>query len=149
MAQKVAAMKPMRLTRVAAVLVIGVSWAEAGLTQTASPPAGGPAAPAPSTQDPVTSSPPAVLQPTPKSDAAGNRPGGKELPSASSGKRRQQPGATGSIEPSRENRIGSNPASETLTSCLGMWEPATHMTRQQWAQACRRVENRLQSLTVK
>jgi hypothetical protein len=32
---------------------------------------------------------------------------------------------------------------EALTSCLGMWEPATHMTKAQWARACRRVAERL------
>jgi hypothetical protein len=29
-----------------------------------------------------------------------------------------------------------------------MWETATHMTRREWARACRRVENRLQNLRV-
>jgi hypothetical protein len=32
---------------------------------------------------------------------------------------------------------------EALTSCLALWEPATHMTRSQWARACRRVAERL------
>jgi hypothetical protein len=32
---------------------------------------------------------------------------------------------------------------DTLTSCLELWEPATHMTRREWARACRRVAERL------
>jgi hypothetical protein len=39
-------------------------------------------------------------------------------------------GATGTVE-------------EALTSCLSMWEPATHMSKVQWARACRRVAERL------
>jgi hypothetical protein len=30
-----------------------------------------------------------------------------------------------------------------------MWEPATHMTRDQWARACRRVAERLKDLVLK
>jgi hypothetical protein len=29
---------------------------------------------------------------------------------------------------------------------MGFWDAGTHMTKQQWAAACRRVENRLQTL---
>jgi hypothetical protein len=29
---------------------------------------------------------------------------------------------------------------------MGFWDAATHMTKQQWAAACRRIENRLQTL---
>ena len=32
---------------------------------------------------------------------------------------------------------------DTLTSCLALWDPATHMTRREWARACRRVAERL------
>jgi hypothetical protein len=37
---------------------------------------------------------------------------------------------------------------DTLTSCLELWEPATHMTRRQWARACRRVAERLKDTKV-
>ena len=37
---------------------------------------------------------------------------------------------------------------EALTSCLAMWEPATHMTRREWARACRRVAERLRGITA-
>jgi hypothetical protein len=37
---------------------------------------------------------------------------------------------------------------DTLTSCLELWEPATHMTRRQWDRACRRVAERLKDTRV-
>jgi hypothetical protein len=37
---------------------------------------------------------------------------------------------------------------DTLTSCLELWEPATHMSRRQWARACRRVAERLKDTKV-
>jgi hypothetical protein len=36
-----------------------------------------------------------------------------------------------------------------LTSCLELWEPATHMTRREWARACRRVDERLKAVTLR
>jgi hypothetical protein len=62
--------------------------------------------------------------------------------------KRPTPGGAGSSKLSRENRTGKNPANENYQSCLSMWETATHMTRREWARACRRVENRLQNLRV-
>ncbi|MBO0765838.1 MAG: hypothetical protein J2P50_14805, partial [Hyphomicrobiaceae bacterium] len=38
---------------------------------------------------------------------------------------------------------------DTLSSCLAMWEPATHMTKREWARACRRVADRLKNTTVR
>jgi hypothetical protein len=32
---------------------------------------------------------------------------------------------------------------EALSSCLVLWDPATHMTKREWARACRRVAERL------
>jgi hypothetical protein len=43
----------------------------------------------------------------------------------------------------------AGPVTDTLASCLAMWEPATHMSRQEWARACRRVDDRLRTITVK
>jgi hypothetical protein len=34
-------------------------------------------------------------------------------------------------------------------SCLDLWEPATHMTRRQWARACRGLDERLASVTLR
>jgi hypothetical protein len=38
---------------------------------------------------------------------------------------------------------------DALTSCLQLWEPATHMTRSEWARACRRVDERLKAATLR
>jgi hypothetical protein len=40
-------------------------------------------------------------------------------------------------------------AAEALSSCLAMWEPATHMTKRQWERACRRVADRLKDTAVR
>ena len=32
---------------------------------------------------------------------------------------------------------------EALSSCLVLWEPATHMSKREWERACRRVAERL------
>ena len=42
-----------------------------------------------------------------------------------------------------------NTTNEALASCLGQWEKSTHMTKQEWSRACRRVADRLRNLTVK
>jgi hypothetical protein len=36
-----------------------------------------------------------------------------------------------------------------VASCESMWDRGTHMTKQDWARTCRRVQNRLQSLDTK
>lgn len=41
------------------------------------------------------------------------------------------------------------PANEALASCMAQWDKGTHMSRQEWNRACRRVANRLQNLNVK
>jgi hypothetical protein len=30
--------------------------------------------------------------------------------------------------------------------CMSLWEPATHMSKEDWARSCRRVESRLQEI---
>lgn len=42
-----------------------------------------------------------------------------------------------------------NNTSEALASCLAQWDKGTHMSRQEWNRACRRVANRLLNLNVK
>lgn len=48
--------------------------------------------------------------------------------------------------PVRSDKLGGS--ADNLSSCIGMWEPATHMTRRQWARACQRVAERLKSTTL-
>jgi hypothetical protein len=47
---------------------------------------------------------------------------------------------------SRQNRTGKNALSESYTTCLAIWDAETHMSKAEWARACRRVENRLDVL---
>ena len=42
-----------------------------------------------------------------------------------------------------------NTTNEALASCLAQWDKGTHMSRQEWSRACRRVADRLQNLNVK
>ena len=44
---------------------------------------------------------------------------------------------------------GRNSTNDALASCLSQWEKSTHMSRQEWARACRRVADRIQNLNVK
>ena len=67
-------------------------------------------------------------------------------PPASGG--RPQPGGATSSQQSVQNRTGKNPANESYTSCLSMWDSGTHMSKTEWSRACRRVDNRLQNLKV-
>jgi hypothetical protein len=41
------------------------------------------------------------------------------------------------------------PNTDALKSCLSQWEKSTHMSKQEWDRACRRVADRLQNLTIK
>ena len=34
-------------------------------------------------------------------------------------------------------------------SCLDLWEPATHMTKRQWARACRGLDERFTAVTLR
>jgi hypothetical protein len=43
----------------------------------------------------------------------------------------------------------AQPAQDALASCIAMWDRRTHMTRRQWARACRRVAERLKDMRVK
>jgi hypothetical protein len=36
-----------------------------------------------------------------------------------------------------------------VANCVGMWDSATHMTKQQWWRACRRIQERLRTLSVR
>jgi hypothetical protein len=40
-------------------------------------------------------------------------------------------------------------STDALSSCIAMWDRGTHMSRQEWRRACRRVADRIQNLTVK
>ena len=45
----------------------------------------------------------------------------------------------------QERPRGPSTVDEALTSCLALWDPATHMSKQEWARACKRVAEHLRS----
>ena len=76
-------------------------------------------------------------------------PQDKQNPSSTGGvdtNARTEPGGANSSVQSRQNKTGKNALSESYTSCLNIWDGGTHMSRGEWARACKRVENRLQTL---
>jgi hypothetical protein len=44
-------------------------------------------------------------------------------------------------------RTGKNALNETVTDCMKIWEPATHMSKADWQRTCRRVQGRLDQVT--
>jgi hypothetical protein len=52
-------------------------------------------------------------------------------PAADNGKRRDAPGlSTGSVQPGKTD-------DERMRECMAIWDPGTHMTKQQWRRSCR------------
>jgi hypothetical protein len=43
----------------------------------------------------------------------------------------------------QEGPRGPGTVEEALRSCLALWDPGTHMSKQEWARACKRVAERL------
>jgi hypothetical protein len=65
-----------------------------------------------------------------------------------------QPPVTSGGGSARSGSLALSPGSEanpsapggggkTLADCMGFWDPATHMTKQQWRATCQRVQGRL------
>ena len=44
-------------------------------------------------------------------------------------------------------RTGKNALNETVTDCMKLWEPATHMSKADWQRTCRRVQGRLDQVS--
>ena len=72
-------------------------------------------------------------------------PQDNQVPPPSGGNARIEPGGANSSQ-SGPNRTGKNALTESYTSCLNMWDAGTHMSKGEWARACKRVENRLDVL---
>ena len=87
---------------------------------------------------------------TPQPPQKGASPGtvppqDNQVPPPSGGNARFEPGGANSSQPGG-NRTGKNALSESYTTCLNIWDPGTHMSKGEWARACKRVENRLDML---
>ena len=71
-------------------------------------------------------------------------------PTAAEAKRAQSAApADRGAQPPGKAPARKKPENEALASCLAQWDKGTHMSRQEWNRACRRVANRLQNLNVK
>jgi hypothetical protein len=89
-----------------------------------------------------TNTPALSIQAPPKLAQA---PAGKATKAA----RRGRNGRRIAVADNRPERPrGPSTVEDALSSCLVLWEPATHMTKRQWARACRRVAERLKDTTV-
>jgi hypothetical protein len=52
---------------------------------------------------------------------------------------------TTGAQPSRATIVTEKKADEAaVADCEQMWDPGTHMSRQDWSRTCRRVQDRLQ-----
>jgi hypothetical protein len=80
--------------------------------------------------------------PQPKAPAASAQPSADGPAS----KKKMGQGDTVAKQPQAPD--GKSGLTDALSTCLEIWDPATHMTRQEWARACRRVADRLKSTTV-
>jgi hypothetical protein len=87
------------------------------------------------------------LAPAAPANPALTRPG-ESQPEASGGSRPQPGGADPSAQ-SRDNRTGKNALNDEYADCMRLWEPATHMTKQEWSRTCRRVQSRLNAVQIK
>jgi hypothetical protein len=121
-------------------------------TQSPTGSAPAPTAPAPGSQSaPGTPGPqaPSVapLSPPPTKDlpggGGGTAPGGQKssTPPDSS---QASPGIDGSAS-QRPTKPGGG--GDSVEACMGFWDAGTHMSKQEWRTACRRVQNRLQDLS--
>ena len=73
-------------------------------------------------------------------------PQDNEVPPPSGGNARSQPGGANSSIDSNQNRTDKTALNESYTACLNIWDAGTHMSKTEWARACKRVENRMDVL---
>jgi hypothetical protein len=70
-------------------------------------------------------------------------------PGAAEAKLAQSTAPADRAPPAGKTPRSKEPANEALASCMAQWDKGTHMSRQEWNRACRRVANRLHNLNVK
>ena len=102
---------------------------------------------------PRATSPGGISQPGGSSGSATTSTPGAPQPRTSqpeaSGGSRPQPGGANSSAQSGDKRTGKNAVNEEYADCMRLWEPATHMTKQEWSRTCRRVQSRLDQAQIK
>ena len=87
--------------------------------------------------------PAATVQPAPQQDSVSPLSPQTSPPAASSGGSARQGSLALSPGGSETNPSAPGGGGKTLADCMGFWEPATHMTKQEWRGACQRTIGRL------
>ena len=59
------------------------------------------------------------------------------------------PRPTGVAPPSAEAASKRGALEAAVMDCERMWDRGTHMTKKEWSQTCRRVQNRIQQLELR
>jgi hypothetical protein len=91
------------------------------------------------TPSPRATEPGGLPQAGPGSAPGANTPGARKSrvdQAPASGRSTTQPGAA-------DKRTGKNAANVEYEDCMRLWEPGTHMSKQEWSTTCRRVQSRL------
>jgi hypothetical protein len=57
-------------------------------------------------------------------------------------------GALAQGSPKAATPAPANSGKDSYAECLLLWEPATHMTKQDWAKTCERMRSRLDNLQI-
>jgi hypothetical protein len=83
----------------------------------------------------------------PPADAA-PPPGGGGGSRTDKGAATNQPPSTANLSPSQAAPSLPGGGGKTLQDCMGFWDKATHMSKQQWRAACQRTLNRIENLKV-
>ena len=48
----------------------------------------------------------------------------------------------------RDKEAARKVAKENIAECMRLWDSATHMTKQEWARTCERIQSRLENLRI-
>ena len=58
------------------------------------------------------------------------------------------PAAPKAAAPGDDKKMAKARAKENIAECMRLWDAATHMSKQQWAQTCERIQTRLENLRI-
>lgn len=52
------------------------------------------------------------------------------------------------VTPAEAARAAKVAVAESIAECMRLWDKGTHMTKQEWASTCQRIQSRLENLKV-
>ena len=56
--------------------------------------------------------------------------------------------APGSTTPAPAQRTGKSAVDDAMGECMRLWDAGTHMSKQEWAATCKRIQSRLENLKI-